>query len=72
MTIQILLNCNGTLPSGMSCRGALSTRTQIYSTAFMLARRQGWTLSLANNRGDLCPSCTRRGELDEPAEHPAR
>lgn len=57
MTSQIVYSCDGILPSGMPCRGALSTRTTLDSVAQVIVRQAGWRIG---RRGDTCPSCTRR------------
>lgn len=59
MTLQFTFSCDGTLPSGMPCRGALPTRTTDRFIAKLVATESNWSVEYY---GDFCPSCTRAKE----------
>lgn len=59
MTMQLTFSCDGTAPSGASCRGALPTGTNNEWKAISAARGAGWRIEWD---GDTCPSCTTRAK----------
>jgi hypothetical protein len=59
VTAHISISCDGTLPSGMPCRGKLPTREFTFPAARHAARTKDWSTSAVEDL-DWCPACTRR------------
>jgi hypothetical protein len=67
MTARVVLSCDGKLPSGMECRGAIPVGAVLTgSQARYAAGKQGWSSNLIAfpprdfQPIDLCPACTKR------------
>jgi hypothetical protein len=74
VTAYVTFKCNDTLPSGMPCRGSISSEADTggpsqpstVEKAWTLARNIGWTFQIVREDPDrlrtldYCPSCTRR------------
>ena len=70
MTCYVTFKCNGTLPSGMPCRGAISLEGLDGDMLWPDAVEKGWSCNADDEHTldplmDYCPSCTgarARGE----------